>query len=217
MQPRMLGMEEGKDQASVIRTNISRTLPLRLLLFCLLFAVMAVGLSIICMYSARFFIFQQTGNGPLPLTPLWDKFFKGNQRHYSIYVHALPSYVAGYPQSSAFHGRQIPSQMVEWGKMTLSITGRGRYDPRMEPEVELSQWRKGAQWFEVNRRLAINIIEDVKYYSKFKEFLPAGLLCGRALFHHDVNHPSASSLGQPDTYVDRLVEGRRSSGHIWDG
>ncbi|GMI86077.1 hypothetical protein like AT5G11730 [Hibiscus trionum] len=288
MQPRMLGMEEGKDQASVIRANISRTLPLRLLLFCLFFSVMAIGMSIICMYSVRFFVFQQTGivtpsglrpwfdeetdtierwirppsnlwhsisdnellwrasfvpkineypfmrvpkiafmfltKGPLPLAPLWDKFFKGNERHYSIYVHALPSYVAGYPSSSAFRGRQIPSQMVEWGKMSMceaerrlianalldisnewfillsesciplynfSITyhyisrskysfmesyddpgpyGRGRYDWRMEPEVKLSQWRKGSQWFEVNRMLAVKIIEDTKYYPKFKEF-----------------------------------------------
>ncbi|KAK8675847.1 hypothetical protein V6N13_033910 [Hibiscus sabdariffa] len=287
MQSRMLGMEEGKDQPSVIRANISRTLPLRLLLFCLLFGVMAVGMSIICMYSVRFFIFQQSGTvtpsslnprfgetetierwirpssnlwhsisdkellwrasfvpkiheypfirvpkiafmfltkGPLPLAPLWDKFFKGNERYFSTYVHALPSYVGGYPSSSAFHGRQIPSQMVEWGKMSMceaerrllanalldisnewfillsesciplynfSITyhyisrskysfmesyddpgpyGRGRYDSRMEPEVELSQWRKGSQWFEVNRMLAVNIIEDTKYYPKFKEF-----------------------------------------------
>ncbi|XVF25082.1 hypothetical protein REPUB_Repub13aG0183200 [Reevesia pubescens] len=28
----------------------------------------------------------------------------------------------------------------------LGPYGRGRYDPRMEPEVTLSQWRKGSQW-----------------------------------------------------------------------
>jgi hypothetical protein len=40
----------------------------------------------------------------------------------------------------------------------------------MAPEVTLSQWRKGSQWFEVHRKLAINIISDTKYYQIFKEF-----------------------------------------------
>jgi hypothetical protein len=48
--------------------------------------------------------------------------------------------------------------------------GRGRYNERMLPEVTLQQWRKGAQWFEVNRELAIYIISDMKYYPKFQEF-----------------------------------------------
>lgn len=49
--------------------------------------------------------------GPLPLAPLWDRFFKGHEELYSIYVHALPSYTAGYPPSSPFYGRQIPSEV----------------------------------------------------------------------------------------------------------
>lgn len=48
--------------------------------------------------------------------------------------------------------------------------GRGRYDQRMLPEVPLEQWRKGAQWFEVERKLAIYIISDLKYYDKFRNF-----------------------------------------------
>uniref|UniRef100_A0A2P2J8I4 Uncharacterized protein LOC8275630 n=1 Tax=Rhizophora mucronata TaxID=61149 RepID=A0A2P2J8I4_RHIMU len=48
--------------------------------------------------------------------------------------------------------------------------GRGRYNENMAPEVNITQWRKGAQWFEVNRKLAINIVEDRTYYPKFKEF-----------------------------------------------
>lgn len=48
--------------------------------------------------------------------------------------------------------------------------GRGRYNFQMQPEVTLEQWRKGSQWFEVNRRLAHNIIEDTLYYPKFKNF-----------------------------------------------
>lgn len=49
--------------------------------------------------------------GPLPLSPLWERFFQGNQGLYSIYVHALPTYRANYSTSSVFYGRQIPSQV----------------------------------------------------------------------------------------------------------
>ncbi|KAI3451778.1 hypothetical protein Pfo_008443 [Paulownia fortunei] len=49
--------------------------------------------------------------GPLPLAPLWDKFFKGHEGMYSIYVHPHPSYNDSVPQSSAFYGRRIPSQV----------------------------------------------------------------------------------------------------------
>jgi hypothetical protein len=48
--------------------------------------------------------------------------------------------------------------------------GRGRYDERMLPEVSIDQWRKGAQWFDVDRELAVYIVSDVKYYPKFRDF-----------------------------------------------
>ncbi|KAK2996271.1 hypothetical protein RJ639_026558 [Escallonia herrerae] len=48
--------------------------------------------------------------------------------------------------------------------------GRGRYNENMAPEVNISQWRKGSQWFEVNRKLAIQMVEDNTYYPKFAEF-----------------------------------------------
>lgn len=51
-----------------------------------------------------------------------------------------------------------------------SPVGRGRYDPRMLPEVSIDQWRKGAQWFEVSRELATYIVSDVGYYAKFRDF-----------------------------------------------
>lgn len=49
--------------------------------------------------------------GPLPMAPLWEKFFKGHERWYSIYVHSLPSYTPDFPPSSVFYKRQIPSQV----------------------------------------------------------------------------------------------------------
>nr|DAD44504.1 TPA_asm: hypothetical protein HUJ06_002734 [Nelumbo nucifera] len=48
--------------------------------------------------------------------------------------------------------------------------GRGRYNENMAPEVNITQWRKGSQWFEINRKLAINIVGDVIFYPKFEEF-----------------------------------------------
>ena len=49
--------------------------------------------------------------GPLPLAPLWERFFKGHKGLYSIYIHSLPSYEADFPASSVFYRRQIPSQV----------------------------------------------------------------------------------------------------------
>ncbi|KAK4376436.1 hypothetical protein RND71_002732 [Anisodus tanguticus] len=46
--------------------------------------------------------------------------------------------------------------------------GRGRYNKRMYPTITLSDWRKGSQWFEVHRELAVKIVSDVKYYPVFK-------------------------------------------------
>ncbi|KAF3447502.1 hypothetical protein FNV43_RR12688 [Rhamnella rubrinervis] len=162
--------------------------------------------------------------GPLPLAPLWERFLKGHEELYSIYIHSLPSFEPRFPTKSVFFGRHIPSQISEWGRMSMcdaerrllanalldisnewfilvsesciplynfSIIyryiskskysfmgafddpgpyGRGRYNENMAPEVNLTQWRKGSQWFEVNRRLAINIVEDTKFYPKFKKF-----------------------------------------------
>ncbi|TYH74005.1 hypothetical protein ES332_D05G367900v1 [Gossypium tomentosum] len=48
------------------------------------------------------------------------------------------------------------------------VTGRGRYNKRMWPTVSLANWRKGSQWFEVNRNLAVEILSDEKYYPIFR-------------------------------------------------
>eukprot|EP01018_Ginkgo_biloba_P029962 Gb_25831 [translate_table: standard] len=160
--------------------------------------------------------------GPLPLMPLWDKFFQEHHGLYSVFVHALPSYKLRAPSTSPFHGRQIPSQDVSWGEPSMGdaerrllanalldfsnerfvllsescipvfnfstvydylmnsqesfvnvfddpgYTGRGRYNEDMKPDITIEQWRKGSQWFEVDRRLALHIISDTKYYSIFK-------------------------------------------------
>ncbi|GKV36574.1 hypothetical protein SLEP1_g44687 [Rubroshorea leprosula] len=191
--------------------------------------------------------------GPLPLAPLWERFFERHERLYSIYIHTLPSYYGDYPSSSVFHKRQIPSQEVEWGKISmcdaerrllanalLDISnewfillsesciplhnfstiyryisrsqhsfvgsfddpgpyGRGRYDQRMEPEVTLSQWRKGSQWFEVNRKLAINILEDITYYPKFRDF------CQPACYVDEHYFPTMLTIQVPQLLANRSL------------
>ena len=47
--------------------------------------------------------------------------------------------------------------------------GRARYDHRMKPIVTIGQWRKGSQWFEMDRGLAIEVISDRKYFAVFRE------------------------------------------------
>ncbi|KAG6484707.1 glycosyltransferase BC10-like [Zingiber officinale] len=162
--------------------------------------------------------------GPLPLSPLWERYFRGNEGRYSVYLHTQPSYKANFTSNSVFYRRQIPSKVSEWGQMSMcdaekrllanalldlsnerfillsesciplsnfNITyqylmkskysfigvyddrgpyGRGRYNPNMAPEVNLEQWRKGSQWFEVNRKLAVTIVKDTTYYQKFERF-----------------------------------------------
>lgn len=163
--------------------------------------------------------------GKLPLLPLWERFFKGQDvNKYSVYVHTSPGFDLGVSNSSVFYNRQIPSQDVTWGTVSLvdaekrllgnalldfsnerfvllsescipiynfptvykylvkssysfldsyddpSKYGRGRYNRHMKPDIRLRNWRKGSQWFEMNRKLAIKVISDSKYYHLFKKY-----------------------------------------------
>ncbi|RZC02165.1 glycosyltransferase BC10-like [Glycine soja] len=162
--------------------------------------------------------------GPVLLAPLWQRFFKGNEGLYSIYVHSYPSFNETVPESSVFHGRNIPSQEVRWGENSMieaerrllanalvdftnqrfvllsesciplfnfstiytylmnstktfveaydlpGEVGRGRYSPQMRPQIRLSQWRKGSQWFQIDRSLALQIVSDHQYFSVFKKY-----------------------------------------------
>ncbi|KVH96273.1 uncharacterized protein LOC112528454 [Cynara cardunculus var. scolymus] len=47
--------------------------------------------------------------------------------------------------------------------------GRGRYSLRMHPTVKIGEWRKGSQWFEMNRDLAIEVISDNTYFPVFQD------------------------------------------------
>lgn len=49
--------------------------------------------------------------GPLPMGPLWERFFNGNEGLYSIYVHSDPSFHGTDHKNSVFWGRRIPSKV----------------------------------------------------------------------------------------------------------
>ncbi|GLT57224.1 hypothetical protein SLA2020_302120 [Shorea laevis] len=191
--------------------------------------------------------------GPMPLAPLWDRFFKRHEGLYSIYVHSLPSFDGKFPSTSVFHGRQIPSQVAEWGKMSIcdaerrllanalldisnewfillsesciplynfsviyhyirkskysfvgafddpGPVGRGRYNWNMAPEVNITQWRKGSQWFEIDRKLAIKIVEDSTYYLKFEEF------CKPACYVDEHYFPTMLTIEAADVLANRSL------------
>lgn len=77
--------------------------------------------------------------------------------------------------------------------------GRGRYDWNMQPEVTLEQWRKGSQWFEVDRKLAGSIIKDVTYYPKFRDFCRPGCYVDEHYF------PTVLSIQLPHLLGNRSV------------
>ncbi|XP_047319438.1 glycosyltransferase BC10-like [Impatiens glandulifera] len=162
--------------------------------------------------------------GSLPFIPLWERFFNGHEKLYSIYVHSPPGFDLNVSTTSPFYNRQIPSQIVEWGSVTLvdgerrllanalldfsnerfvllsescipiynfstvynyltgslhsfvesyddpSRYGRGRYSRSMRPTIKLSDWRKGSQWFEIHRSIAVAIVSDTKYYDIFRKY-----------------------------------------------
>ncbi|CAK9276297.1 unnamed protein product [Sphagnum jensenii] len=56
--------------------------------------------------------------GPIPLEPLWRKFFQGHESLYSIYVHPGGSNYS-YSNNSIFHQRQIPSKPV--GRLAITM------------------------------------------------------------------------------------------------
>ncbi|GJM96497.1 hypothetical protein PR202_ga13337 [Eleusine coracana subsp. coracana] len=57
-------------------------------------------------------VFMFLAHGPLPLAPLWERFFRGHEGRYSIYLHTMPAYQANFTAESVFYRRQIPSQYV---------------------------------------------------------------------------------------------------------
>lgn len=49
--------------------------------------------------------------GPLPLEPLWERYFEGHEDLYSIYIHAHPNFLPNFQPDSVFYRRNIPSKV----------------------------------------------------------------------------------------------------------
>ncbi|KAK8957736.1 hypothetical protein KSP39_PZI000262 [Platanthera zijinensis] len=77
--------------------------------------------------------------------------------------------------------------------------GRGRYNPGMAPLISLDQWRKGSQWFEVDRRLAVYIVQDTKYYAVFKE------LCKPPCYVDEHYFPTMLHIETPNLISNRSL------------
>ncbi|KAK1372040.1 glycosyltransferase BC10 [Heracleum sosnowskyi] len=52
----------------------------------------------------------------------------------------------------------------------LGPVGRGRYNRHMKPLIKLEQWKKGSQWFQMDRELAVAVISDRRYMTLFRRF-----------------------------------------------
>ncbi|KAF0914504.1 hypothetical protein E2562_028981 [Oryza meyeriana var. granulata] len=192
--------------------------------------------------------------GPLPLAPLWERFFNGSSRElFSVYVHSTPGYRPDFPPTSVFYRRQVPSQVAQWGQTNMFDAerrllanalldagnerfvlvsescvplhgfpavyryltgsrhsfvgafvdpgphGRGRYRPGLAPEVSPEQWRKGAQWFEVERDLAVFVVADDRYYPKFRE------LCRPPCYVDEHYMPTVMSIEAAGRIANRSV------------
>nr|XP_043613513.1 glycosyltransferase BC10-like [Erigeron canadensis] len=77
--------------------------------------------------------------------------------------------------------------------------GRGRYNNHMEPVVTLRQWRKGSQWFEVDRHLALEVICDKKYYPLFRDY------CKPACYSDEHYIPTLLNIEFPLENSDRTL------------
>ncbi|XP_066325416.1 glycosyltransferase BC10-like [Miscanthus floridulus] len=83
-------------------------------------------------------------------------------------------------------------------------TGRGRYHRRMSPVVAPWQWRKGSQWFDLDRALAADVVADRVYFPLFRRF------CRRNCYadeHYlptflNIRRPSSAGANRSLTWVD---------------
>ncbi|KAL4026005.1 hypothetical protein IC575_014412 [Cucumis melo] len=75
----------------------------------------------------------------------------------------------------------------------------GRYNPQMSPEINITNWRKGSQWFEVHRELALRIVSDTKYYPIFKKY------CLPPCYMDEHYIPTLVHLLQPELNSNRSI------------
>ncbi|CAK9273659.1 unnamed protein product [Sphagnum jensenii] len=236
--------------------------------------------------------------GPLPFARLWERYFFGHERLYSVYVHAHPSYVPDdVPLSSPFYGRFIRREEVRWARISMYNAERrllgnalldysnewfvllseacipldnfrntyeyitssrlnfvqsnleqddssaaalvvkegssGRrgggggggsrlsreQEQEMGPEITRQNFRKGSQWFQINRELAMLLAADTKLYDKF-----ALSFCNpspRACYMDEHYLPTVAALWLPEKLAYRTLTYFHFRGHAphpdhWD-
>uniref|UniRef100_A0ACD5Y9L2 Uncharacterized protein n=1 Tax=Avena sativa TaxID=4498 RepID=A0ACD5Y9L2_AVESA len=81
----------------------------------------------------------------------------------------------------------------------LGGTGRGRYKRAMSPIVAPWQWRKGSQWFELDRALAADVVADNVYFPVFKKF------CKRNCYADEHYLPTFLHIRHPTRAARRSV------------
>ncbi|KAJ0106032.1 hypothetical protein Patl1_19150 [Pistacia atlantica] len=83
--------------------------------------------------------------------------------------------------------------------VTPGKESRGRYNPRMLPTISISQWRKGSQWFELNRKLANEIVSDNTYYPIFREH------CTAPCYMDEHYIPTLVNILKPEENLNRSI------------
>lgn len=81
----------------------------------------------------------------------------------------------------------------------IPLQGRGRYKRGFLPEVQVNQWRKGSQWFEMSREMAVAVVNDTKYYRKFLRF------CRRHCYNDEHYFPTILSISYPHLMANRSL------------
>lgn len=77
--------------------------------------------------------------------------------------------------------------------------GRGRYNRQMWPVVSISDWRKGSQWFEVHRNIAVEIISDCNYYPVFRNY------CTPSCYMDEHYIPTLVNIVSPELNSNRSI------------
>ncbi|CAO2209701.1 unnamed protein product [Urochloa humidicola] len=75
-------------------------------------------------------------------------------------------------------------------------TGRGRYNRRMSPVITVAQWRKGSQWFDLDRALAADVVSDDVYFPVFRRH------CKRGCYADEHYLPTFLNIRRPPGAAD---------------
>ncbi|CAI7909960.1 unnamed protein product, partial [Closterium sp. NIES-54] len=242
--------DSGVESSPSIKANVSDQLDAD---FLLRYKAGRVGLTEASIQTSKLaFLFMTRGR--LPLAPFWERFFKGHEGFFSIYIHTAREfrYKPG-ELPSAFEGAHIPSQDVHWGEISMvdaerrllanalldpgnarfilvsesctplfnftfvyeylmaspeayvrlknepGTNGRGRWRREFLPLVRLEDWRKGGQWFAMDREAARVIVTDDIFYPLFKRF------CRPPCYADEHYMPTMLKVLMPGNVANRTV------------